>query len=789
MKQLTIVILGIVGGVLGNWIANGSQLTIESLLGEHWLIGTVLGVAIVASLIVLLEIEPSLAWSWPWHRYWYLQEIRKPSSWEIQKNPALWKSKKDLGWQSRFARLQLSSRKRNVGWVQVSDGGQSQDMVELLTAHILGKKGTTKRALVLGEPGSGKTTGLTQLSLELAQSGVKRLGIGQIMPVLLPLNLFEDDDLLEFVKRELRSSTPNNSGKVLASGIDQLAQKGRVALLFDALDEALGDKRNVALAELGKFLKAREYESVPVIITARTREEPGGELAWLPSFEVQDLSDEAVDMFIHTYGERELPQSNIKTRLEQLQLLEPKGLGRNPFWLRIILENRVFETNKGRILNAAVDILINRELREKPETKRTWNRIEELTVDKQGEETKNGLAWLGYRMSLEKSLKLDEIPAAVELKTWLKQRPDIEELRHQDILGLGRDAQLLTYDPGPIEFRHRLIQEFMAAWAVAMDKKLFEQQLVRLVRDRDWWETLLMLGDICADQELAGKLVIDHTTLVRVVLNITEGQEQSLIALVLLSSATNPNADLKKDVFSALVVGLRGGISAAHGQIASELARIANTQLLELVSEMLNSSEVSEARCAASILGILKSKEAAHTLITHIGDRYLSSYVVQVLIEIGELSVEPLIAVLKDRNSRIRGEAMEALGKIGEPAVEPLIAALKDRNSTLRLGATKLLGDIGDVRAVEPLIAALKDDNPMVRLNASWALGKIGEPAVEPLIAALKDDNPLVKMWARRTLARIGEPAVEPLIAALQDDNPEVRKGVREALRLIPRDG
>jgi len=73
----------------------------------------------------------------------------------------------------------------------------------------------------------------------------------------------------------------------------------------------------------------------------------------------------------------------------------------------------------------------------------------------------------------------------------------------------------------------------------------------------------------------------------------------------------------------------------------------------------------------------------------------------------------------------VRYNAALALGKIGKPAVEPLIAALKDKDSRVRYSAAWALGKIGDKRAVEPLIAALKDKDSTVRRDAAWALTKI----------------------------------------------------------------
>ena len=171
--------------------------------------------------------------------------------------------------------------------------------------------------------------------------------------------------------------------------------------------------------------------------------------------------------------------------------------------------------------------------------------------------------------------------------------------------------------------------------------------------------------------------------------------------------------------------------------------------------------------------------------------------------------VEPLIAALKDKDEYVRKAADEALVKIGAPAVEPLIAALKGENKDVRQAAAAMLGRLGwqpgrdetagwywmvkgdwdkcvalGALAVEPLIAALKDGSFSVRKAAAYALGEIKDPrAVEPLIAALKDKDEYVRKAAAYALGKIKDPrAVEPLIAALKDQNSDVRKAAAYAL-------
>ena len=147
----------------------------------------------------------------------------------------------------------------------------------------------------------------------------------------------------------------------------------------------------------------------------------------------------------------------------------------------------------------------------------------------------------------------------------------------------------------------------------------------------------------------------------------------------------------------------------------------------------------------------------------------------------GALGVELLIAALKDRNSEVRRDAIQALGEIGAPAVTPLIAALKDKREYVRQAAAEALGRIGDARAVEPLSAALKD----VPYAAAQALDCLGwKPG--------QDENAGWYWMAKhdwKKCVTLGALAVEPLIAALKDEDWNVRRAAARALVSIYQKG
>ena len=119
---------------------------------------------------------------------------------------------------------------------------------------------------------------------------------------------------------------------------------------------------------------------------------------------------------------------------------------------------------------------------------------------------------------------------------------------------------------------------------------------------------------------------------------------------------------------------------------------------------------------------------------------------VQVLVKIkDETVVEPLINRLKDKDLFVVQKSNEALIELGEITVQPLIKALDDDDKDFKKRVVSILGKISDERAVYPLIENLKDENDTVRQEIVLALIKFRKRAIKPLINSLNDDTCIVR--------------------------------------------
>lgn len=179
-------------GLAGNLLAGYIQANRwEDLFTPTRLAATLAGAALGLLLMALLDGERGLAWNWRWHRFWYLRELVE--------HPQL------RQWETTFARLKLAQGKR-VSVTEVISEGERQDMVSMLYEKVVSDDHDERRAVVLGEPGAGKTTGLERLTWELARRGARRLGLGWRMPVLLRLGNYQDGKLVDFAADEMSSA-------------------------------------------------------------------------------------------------------------------------------------------------------------------------------------------------------------------------------------------------------------------------------------------------------------------------------------------------------------------------------------------------------------------------------------------------------------------------------------------------------------------------------------------------------------------------------------------------------
>ena len=147
--------------------------------------------------------------------------------------------------------------------------------------------------------------------------------------------------------------------------------------------------------------------------------------------------------------------------------------------------------------------------------------------------------------------------------------------------------------------------------------------------------------------------------------------------------------------------------------------------------------------------------------------------------------------LISDADDRVRAAAAEVLGRLKSPEVEEfLIAALKDRNERVRGEAVAALGEIGATSAAADLRAFYDQDPGNHRRRLVLALKSLGDEVplqreVGRLSELVKSDaDERVRRQAIRELRILARDSSQEIFSkALEDPSPRVRREAEKALR------
>jgi len=582
------------------------------------------------------------------------------------------------------------------------------------------------------------------------------------IPVLVELRYYRTD-ILDLIQDFLQRHDPNLT--VDAETLKSWLRQGQLLLLVDGLNEVPSEE---ARRDLQKF--RQDYQkTTPMIFTTRDLG-VGGDLDIAKKLEMQPLSEAQMQQFVCAY----LPeQGNEMLRQLRSRLQE---FGQTPLllWMLCSLFRAMGKVppNLGLVFRQfalSYDRKLKQDIPISKESRRWGHRLLEQ------------LAWVmtcGEAMT-ELQVAIPRQKAEAVLTECLRGKvahPEdcalrcLEDLLKHHLIQLGADDQ--------IEFRHQLIQEYYTAEYLL---KVLTSPPAPLLRGEGSNIVPPFLGrEAGALVRRLGGLSFSDDELKREYLNYLKWTEP----LALMLELVEDEVQALRVVRLALEVDL---------WLGARLAGAVKPQWQEQTVGLVAGLEIPQL-LKIQLLEITKSEKGIPELINALNheDYYVRWSAASALGNIGsDAAINELVKALNHKDSSVRWSAASALGKIGSAAaIEELVKALNDEDYYVRRSAASALGNISSDAAIEELVKALNDENSSVRWSAASALGKIGSAtAIEELVKALNDENSSVRWSAASALGKIGSAtAIEELVKALNHENSFVRRGAASALGKIGSD-
>ena len=623
--------------------------------------------------------------------------------------------------------------------------------------------------LLLGQPGSGKSTTLRNLALrfvreEVPADYVRQLTLGlqdkpleRLLPIMVSLPEFarSDLDLLAHLTEIFAAHQVPYPHFFLTDRLE----RGECVLLMDDLDKIAEEKQRARVTAEIQHLTNR-YPFNPVIVTSRQDDDQGLSLRFRRWW-VLGLDDVGIDDLVARLyaGHQERAQALLRTMDRNQQL---HSLAANPLFLSVLLVGHESDQEQpvrcAALYEGLLRVLLGQDEASafEPALKKLF--LQELALELHTRRAR----------SLGKGELLDKMQATLSRTTQTADRAD-------QLLNELVSANILWPDPGDAyKFAHSAFQEYLAARAV------FERSNLETLAghvDDPWYEEVFVL--------LAGLQGEAHE-LIGLIRERSQNPRRGLfLATRCLVEAGRTDGDLGAEIERELFELFQEEAPELWEKAAAGIAGIEDKSVEGALVGFLRAQGPERRQNAARALGRVGKEWAIAPLLGALEDPIpeVRKGVAWALGQIrDERAIHPLIRVFDDRDQGVAEEAALAVAAMGRPTVEPLIRSLSAPEEQVRRVTMMALSQIG-APAISLLIEALGDERREVREGAKLALIKIGKPGVEQLVETFAKARDALVREIVDVLVEICDPrAVKPIINALPDAQAEMQQVLRRAL-------
>ncbi|ALF56464.1 histidine kinase [Nostoc piscinale CENA21] len=347
--------------------------------------------------------------------------------------------------------------------------------------------------MVLGAPGSGKSTFLRKMGLETLRGKQGKLKY-ECLPVLIELKRLSGDKInIEKLVYQEFNCCDFVANEVLTK---KLLEAGKLLILFDGLDEVPTKNLNAAVAQIQAFVN--QYQKNRFIVSCRTAAYHQ-QFKKFENVEIAEFTDEQIKQFIHNWfqTEEDIKADTARQCWELLQENEAaKELGRTPLLLTFIClyydEYHSFTNNRSELYKKALDILLDKWLAEKrvkrdPVFKDFTIEIEESL-----------LAEIAYRGFEKNRLFFTKDKLIKQIQNNLNKNENAPKtLNREAVLKAIQIEQgiLVERVRDAYAFSHLTLQEYLTAKYIC-DWQLIDELVSHHLIDITWKEVFLLISGL-----------------------------------------------------------------------------------------------------------------------------------------------------------------------------------------------------------------------------------------------------------------------------------------------------
>ena len=601
--------------------------------------------------------------------------------------------------------------------------------------------------LLVGKPGSGKTTALERLvaGQELIEGR---------LPVLIRLRDLQAgaDPVLERVLWVLACGGLRSREQGVA-----LLEQGRLLLLLDGVNE-LPTVGGTDLRRRVQDFRER-FRQTPMIFTTRQLN-VGVDLGIGKKLEMEPLSPPQMGEFARRHLGEDQGQALLKQLGSRLQ-----ELGETPLllWMLCGLFRKAgaIPANLGLVFRSFV-ALYDTWFKGFDDGTRSWQSrfLQGLALRMMPQAGDP----LGLRLGVSRREAEDLLAESLAIPV-AEAVDRLNQLLNHHLLQLrGRDE---------LEFKHQLFQEYFAAegllaqWPTLTDLEVQKHYLNLL----DWSEALALVAGLLTEEAQALRLVrlglaVDLVWGARLAGEVRREFQNPAVGLVLGCEVPEMlrvqllDRTRSESAIPSLLNALDDKNRSVRQQAVGEIGNIGGDAALTALLKALDDEDSDVRQQAVWAIGNIGG-DAALTALLKALDNKVSSVRQQAVWAIGNIggdaALTALLKALDDEDWDVRIQAVGAIGEIGgDAALTALLNALEHKVSFVRQQAARAIVKIGGDAALTALLKALEHEDWCVREQAVGAIGKIGgEAALPALLKVLEDEDSVVR--DRATLEAISQ--------------------------------